>query len=235
MDCTGFELNPVAHYLGTFVGSGNCVLADVKDVDLSGFDYVWASPPCQWRSSSRTQGDPSSEYSEDLLEWSLKIQERNKNIKVLWVENVMVQGSTGNEWGLKWNAAQFQRVPVQNRNRIIGGSYPLPKVFADYKKAFEGICPCITASEYKGCASDKRRASRFYGRRLYLHECAYHMGFEIPTEWSVIPEWYEPKKGKSKFTGWNEELYTAIGNGVPVYMARAFGEAVIFGNIKNPK
>lgn len=48
--CTGFELDPDKHYLSQFVGSGNCTLADVRDVDLSGFDAVWASPPCRFRS-----------------------------------------------------------------------------------------------------------------------------------------------------------------------------------------
>lgn len=43
-ECTGYELNPIAHELSKHVGSGNCVLADVKDVDLTEFDAIWASP-----------------------------------------------------------------------------------------------------------------------------------------------------------------------------------------------
>lgn len=42
-ECTGFELNPVAHHLSKFVGSGNCVLADVRNVNLDEFDAVWVS------------------------------------------------------------------------------------------------------------------------------------------------------------------------------------------------
>jgi site-specific DNA-cytosine methylase len=82
------------------------------------------------------------------------------------------------------------------------------------------VCPTITATEFKGCASDKRRASRFYGRKLTIEECAYHMGFDIPIEW------YEPLPGFTR-AAWQRELYRAIGNGVPVYMARAFGEAYV--------
>jgi hypothetical protein len=42
--CTGFEISPVKHLLSLSVGSGNCVHADVREIDLSSFDAVWASP-----------------------------------------------------------------------------------------------------------------------------------------------------------------------------------------------
>ncbi len=110
--------------------------------------------------------------------------------------------------------------PIQNRNRIVGGKYPEPIVFHPYRKAFPGICLCITASEYKGCASDARRASRFYGRRITIDEAAYHQGFDIPDAWRDIPAGFT--RGE-----WQRNLYEAIGNGVPVYMAKAFGEAAL--------
>jgi site-specific DNA-cytosine methylase len=212
-DVTGVELDPWKHYLSKSVGSGKSILADVTKVNLTGFDAVWASPPCQLRSSARTQGAPTSEFSKDFLQWSLSLPN-----EILWVENISSQTKADNVWGHTWNAAQFLQEPIQNRNRVIGGKYELPEVFRPYRRAHKGICPCVTASEYKGCASDKRRASRFYGRRLTVDECAYHQGFEIPDEWRAIPA------GFTK-TSWNRNLYTAIGNGVPVYMAKAFGAA----------
>lgn len=213
--CTGFELDPSKHYLSQFVGSGNVVLADVRDIDLTGFDAVWASPPCQLRSTTRTQGLPVSAYADDLLEWSL-----NLDAPILWVENIVSQRATENTWGTVWNAAQFLEEPIQNRNRIVAGRYRPPHVYHEYRRSFKGVCPAILATEYKGGASDTRRASRFYGRRLTLDECAWHQGFTIPEEWYTIPDFWRGTRGQ-----WRFNLYEAIGNGVPVYMARAFGEA----------
>ena len=214
-DVTGFELDPWKHHLGKFVGKGQSVLSDATAVDLSSFDAVWASPPCQLRSSARTQGDPVSQYAKDYLEWCL-----NLTHDPLWVENIMSQRPSDNTWGTQFNAAQFTQEPLQNRNRMVGGRYRSPKVYRAWRKWYSNdICPCITATEWKGCGSDARRASRFYGRRLTLDEMAYHMGLTIPPEWITPPtEWNGTQKQ------WERNVCEAIGNGVPVYMAKAFGE-----------
>lgn len=220
-ECHGFELDPWKHCLSQSVGSGNCTLADVREVDLSGFDGVWASPPCQEHSIARTQGAPRDHlglghsYSDgSLLAWSEALE-----APVLWVENV--------DWHATrhlpiYNAAQFIDPPLQNRSRRIGGRYPAPAVLRPYTRAYPGICPTITATEFRGCASDRRRASRYYGRMLTVDEAAYHQGFKIPDAWREPPaDWPSTK------TQWRNNLFMAIGNGVPVYMAKAFGVAAL--------
>lgn len=237
-ECVGVELDPVAHHLGTFVGGANTYLCDVRDTladhIISECDAVWASPPCQKRSSARTQGPPAGDYAEDLVPWTMGLRKRHRHLKVLWVENIKSQKASKNTWGTLWNAAQFAEKPKQNRQRVIGGEYPNPKTFRDFKSHYPDLdlCPCVTATEFKGCASDKRRASRYYGRRLTLDEAAYRMGMprvdgqRRPDGWKFMPEWFEDTLGQ-----WKYAQYRALGNGVPVWMAKAFGEAAkeIFG------
>lgn len=225
-ECVGVEIDRRRHHLAQFVGGGQSVLIDAKEFDLSGFDAVWASPPCSTRSTAIKDltgkgGLRDPEHQQDHLEWSLSIP-----ADILWVENVTKQGSKGNEWGPTYNAAQFGDDPLrQNRNRIVGGRHTPPEPLRPYRRRFPGACPCVSATEYKGCASDRLRASRFYGRKLTVQECAYRMGIDIPQQWYAIPDWFEPeKKQPSREVHWLRNLYEALGNGVPVWMARAFGE-----------
>ena len=234
-ECRGVELDPVAHYLGTFVGAGKCIKADVLSDEAKEIimwaDAVWASPPCQTHSAARTQGEAVGEYATDLLEWSLNLGEEYPHLKHLWVENVVRYGKGLNQWGTKYNAAQFKHRPLQNRQRVVGGFYPTPTTYREFKPHYHpelDICPCVTTTEYKGCATDTRRASRFYKRRLTLNEVGKHMGMPgdwagnyVPYQWETKPEWFRDAPHM-----WRQAQYRALGNGVPIWMAEAFGRAV---------
>lgn len=221
----GFELDPWKQYLSNLLCGGGCYQENAYNIDLREFGAVWASPPCQAHSKARFGGKETTRLDSygdaDALSWCLDI-----DAKILWVENVIPEGGAESaRWGLPFNAAQFTEEPIQNRPRLVGGRYFPPKVYRDYQYRYDGICPTIMATEWKGCKSGckrddccKSRAARFYKRRLTLDECAYHQGFQIPYSWLDVPYGFTRAQ-------WDKVLYEAIGNGVPVYMAKAFGEA----------
>jgi site-specific DNA-cytosine methylase len=234
-ECTGVELMPEKAHLSKLLNpdAKAHIVANVLDLDMEwvkSFDAVWASPPCQSRSKSnkgnKTQSAKVKRFVNDsLLKWSLKLPN-----KILWVENVIDSGSN-NTWGNYWNAAQFLQSPIQNRQRVIGGRFVAPEHHRGYKPEYSHdgwhISPCVTASMWKrlkivGELTSGIRSGtceEFYGYAPTLDEAAYLQGL------NAIPlEWYDPL-GKTSWSKWQENLYEAIGNAVPVYMSRAFGEA----------
>lgn len=231
--CTGYEIDPAKHHLSKMVGSGNSVLADVRDVDLSGYDAVWASPPCQGWSEQNHVGESRKPYGDKtMLEWALNLPH-----DILWVENVIsdetdaiMKRYADALWTPKWNAAQFLEKPVQKRRRYVVGRFRAPHIYRSFKYNYPefDISPAVLASEYGqgGMASnpdnERRKASRWLGRPMTLREMASVQGIDIPE--GLIRSWWYPMPGYTQ-AQWFVNLSQAIGNGVPVYMARAFGEA----------
>lgn len=233
--CTDVEIQPEKSYLSEILNpEATHIVSDVMDLDpdwIATFDAVWASPPCQKR-SGMNQGrdlDAIEKYNkhDDLLEWSLSLKNN-----VLWVENV-VDNKGRNNWGKRYNAAQFET--RQLRTRIIGGRYRNPAINLPYKPSYLkshniDICPAVLATEITKSAIPSPKsgfihseAAYWYGRTLSLSEVAWHQGIDkIPHE--LLKSWWYPLDNYT-YRQWKIELCEAIGNGVPVYMAKAFGEA----------
>jgi hypothetical protein len=225
-ECTGVELMPEKAHLSKLLNpdAKKHIVADVLDLDMewiNSFDAVWASPPCQKRSDANIHNTEAEKYSkhDDLLAWSLALPN-----EILWVENVLSK-KYSNGWGKLWNAAQFEEMPRQSRRRIIAGRYRDPLTFRAYQASYPtlNICPAIGAQDWQGGYKPTfARSEGWYGRKLSISEKAYHFGITIPH--NLISSWWYPMAG---FTAaqWRANLHSALGNGVPAYMSRAFGEA----------
>jgi site-specific DNA-cytosine methylase len=217
--CVGVEIDPKRVELSKLLNpEAEHICADVLALDpafIASFEGVWASPPCQfWSEQNQTQNNAETK---DLLWWSLSLQNR-----FLWVENVVSKRS--GEWGYYYNAAQFLPTPVQRRRRMIAGRYPEPFVYRGYKGdyvEFQNVCPpAVMASEIgyrsprKDLSKEHSKFTKWYmlrGHRPTVDDMAAAQGLVIPDGW---------RSSSKKF------LSSVIGNGVPVYMAEAFGNAL---------
>lgn len=234
-------MHPAKHHLSKLLNpTVEHIQADVMTLDpewIASFDAVWASPPCQKRSGMNKHDLTVAKYAkhDQLLDWSLNLPN-----DVLWVENVV---SLDNSWGHLYNGAQFDEKKRMLRTRVIGGRYGKPKTLLPYRAHYlnfgYNIMPTILASHWhrknnsyfksphSGFVTD--RAAHWFGRGFSVREYAYFMGFDIPD--SLMQSWFYPLDGYTR-RQWKIQLYEAIGNGVPVYMARAF--AAEYGTYETP-
>jgi site-specific DNA-cytosine methylase len=223
--CTDVEIIPEKSHLSKILNpEATHLIADVLTLDatwIASFDAVWSSPPCQKRSKGSTTANfERYEGYDDLLLHSLVLSN-----DVLWVENVF-EGKGNDKWGSRYNAAQFMERPIQNRQRLIGGRYRTPGTYRQFEMSYLkhgwNISTAVTASMWHRLRDTYFRdgtCEDIYGYVPTLDEVARLQGID------AIPlSWYDPIDGYS-WTQWQRNLYEAIGNGVPVYMARAFGEA----------
>ena len=248
--CVDVEYDKDKSYLSSILNpEASHLIGDVRDLSdecIAQFDAVWASPPCQFWSGRRNAEWDIKETTGDLLLWTLdKYRNRLDKNQVWWIENVIPQATArrdavqylkpfqdlltfGNTWqyGRLWNAAQFLDNPVQKRRRIVAGNYAQPHVYRKFKYNYPklNIPPALLALFYKRKPQPEHRkngyvdcgVATFFGEFVTLEMAAKMQGVNIPSGWYDTPE------GFTKLQ-WEHVIAHGLGNGVPVYMAEAFG------------
>jgi DNA (cytosine-5)-methyltransferase 1 len=168
------------------------------------FDGVVGGPPCQEFSRARTQGESSQENM--IPEFARIVEETKPKWWVMEnVPNAPLPDLTPRYSNIA-NAYYFGSVQV--RNRRITSNLPLRLEYA--KELYPNPIPCVTATEFKGCATDSRRASRAFGRRLTLDEMKWAMGVEEVNLEALSKEYQ----------------YRVLGNSVPLPLGRVIAKAV---------
>lgn len=171
------------------------------------FNGIIGGPPCQEHSEARTSGasefgDLTNEFERVVLEckpdwWIME------NVRLAPIPNLRpIYSSMLNS---HWFGSK------QSRNRRISSNLPLKFKLTKECERYLNPCPCVTATEYKGCASDKRRASRFFGRKMTLEEVALYMDLDQSFYLSSLTI---------------EANYKVLGNGVPLKLGIAIATAV---------
>jgi len=185
------------------------ICADIRNLNnFPEVDIVFGSPPCQ---------DLSHANNKRKMDTSL-IKEFLRVIDIVrphfWVmENVYYARHIYKKLGINYQIIDARDCGLpQSRKRIFGGNFPLIML----PQVIQEVVPCITATEYKGSKTDKRRASRYFGRKLLIDEAKYYQGF---------PAHYY-------FAGNKKEQYIQIGNAVPPIMGEIIGRAIIKLNEK---
>jgi len=176
------------------------------------FDGVIGGPPCQSFSQAvkghePTLGDLTSEYERIILEaqpkWFLHENVRQAPIPI-------INGYVSRDFLL--DAADFGVNQTRIRRFTFGTKEGIDiEPYIEKGRRHPDPLPTVTATEFKYGRGDRRRAGRKLGRRLTLNEMKAAFGLSL--------DWDAP-------AFLNAEKYRAIGNAVPIPVARAIACAI---------
>ena len=174
---TAVELDEKKCYLHSFMkpAAEKIICADVRSLTpqfLQQWSQIWLSPPCQQRSVMRVSSKKvgaASERGFDFVNWCL---ENTRHCDVVWIENVYNTNTIAqdSEWATQWNAAQFSPIPLQCRQRLVGGKYPMPRVFRKHHRSYRRVRgvrfePVYKPGDYRP-EQEERPSSERYNEKL---------------------------------------------------------------------